>query len=915
MQLANELQLVRALNEELLEDERRSEPLEPTATDHASLAIRHSCEALARGWLNGQQLLWALCFASCDGSARGPSTPLRPGSTSARSGSPGSFLSRSPAHPPSPTNRLLEEQLAPSSGASVLGEEGVIEVHLPRKLKRSNTQRLSTIDQAEKANAEAQAHEHAKLFMVPEDKPEVVAIAGFWCAAHASKQAWDLSMLTLILYSCVIIPFRIGMAAPAEGFGKTVEHFVTILFIIDLSLNFNTAYPEGTHYVIHRGMIARNYVSGWFWIDLASSFPFEEFSDWLEHLLGTPGSDEGAAHSASLKLLRALRLFRLMRLLKLLKLQQYIDTIEDKLDLNLQFLQIVKMVLGLLYLMHILGCGWFFVATNSGYKDTWLSNYDGGSGIDAPIDIQYLYSIYWALMTLTTVGYGDITPANNPERAYALFSLLIGALVFGFMLSSIGDLIGSLDKAGARLQEKLDEVKEFTRWHKMPPDLAARVRKYYEFYYSRQSALPEDEILANFAPSLKHDVMSHLLSRTVGLVSFFYVPQLGSAEADPPPDVAFQNAVYPLLKPVVREAKEVIIPKGCRVNDLFFLHRGSVHAQADWTPWRPEAQSSPEPHRLFTLSDQGAFFSEAALTEGVAEVSYVAAVRTEFFCLSRDELLGLFAQFEHARPEIGAYVKDDLLEHKKMRYFSLRFAVREAHTRIFSPEEFAGEPVPLHAQRYTRAGKSGGAKGRKVSKELESALSADEVRAERVAAAGANIVTAGGHSQLEQWAALRLQVGWLRSNISKVAATSAVDLLPLVFGAPQRTLATSGPMRRVKTSAKIAVEAFPDTKVGVGVLPFGGALVPSIRSPRATAAAAAAEAAPKGGLRPIADGGDGRGNPSALEGDPVRDLSEGYGAVERKLADGEARLNGLTREIANIVTLVTSQSEKAKAWG
>lgn len=223
LQLANELQLVRALNEELLEDERRSEPLEPTATDHASLAIRHSCEALARGWLNGQQLLWALCFASCDGSARGPSTPLRPGSTSARSGSPGSFLSRSPAHPPSPTNRLLEEQLAPSSGASVLGEEGVIEVHLPRKLKRSNTQRLSTIDQAEKANAEAQAHEHAKLFMVPEDKPEVVAIAGFWCAAHASKQAWDLSMLTLILYSCVIIPFRIGMAAPAEGFGKTVS--------------------------------------------------------------------------------------------------------------------------------------------------------------------------------------------------------------------------------------------------------------------------------------------------------------------------------------------------------------------------------------------------------------------------------------------------------------------------------------------------------------------------------------------------------------------------------------------------------------------------------------------------------------------------------------------------------------------
>ena len=50
---------------------------------------------------------------------------------------------------------------------------------------------------------------------------------------------------------------------------------------------------------------------------------------------------------------------------------------------------------------------------------------------------------------MTTVGYGDITPANDSERAYALGALLIGALVFGYMLSAIGDLIGSLDKGGA----------------------------------------------------------------------------------------------------------------------------------------------------------------------------------------------------------------------------------------------------------------------------------------------------------------------------------------------------------------------------------------------------------------------------------------------------------------------------------
>ena len=58
--------------------------------------------------------------------------------------------------------------------------------------------------------------------------------------------------------------------------------------------------------------------------------------------------------------------------------------------------QILKMVAMILYLMHILGCFWFFVATNSGYEgtleagDTWLARYDGGSGFTIPLGMQVL---------------------------------------------------------------------------------------------------------------------------------------------------------------------------------------------------------------------------------------------------------------------------------------------------------------------------------------------------------------------------------------------------------------------------------------------------------------------------------------------------------------------------------------------
>ena len=72
----------------------------------------------------------------------------------------------------------------------------------------------------------------------------------------------------------------------------------------------------------------------------------------------------------------------------------------------------------------------------------------------------YLWALYWSLTTLTTVGYGDITPANDAERTFANFALLIGALIFGLMISQVSTLVASLDRQAALVEAKLDSVKE-----------------------------------------------------------------------------------------------------------------------------------------------------------------------------------------------------------------------------------------------------------------------------------------------------------------------------------------------------------------------------------------------------------------------------------------------------------------------
>jgi hypothetical protein len=149
--------------------------------------------------------------------------------------------------------------------------------------------------------------------------------------SYAWKESWDLAILMAILYSAVTVPYRICFSATTEP-GTNMylfEQTVTVLFITDVLLNFNTAYMEDGVWVTHRGAIARTYLSGWFWIDFPSSVPVE-LIDFvavaLEGAFEASGADEeegGASHYA---FLRFLRLFRLLRLMRLLKLNEYIST-------------------------------------------------------------------------------------------------------------------------------------------------------------------------------------------------------------------------------------------------------------------------------------------------------------------------------------------------------------------------------------------------------------------------------------------------------------------------------------------------------------------------------------------------------------------------------------------------------------
>jgi potassium voltage-gated channel Eag-related subfamily H protein 5 len=52
--------------------------------------------------------------------------------------------------------------------------------------------------------------------------------------------------------------------------------------------------------------------------------------------------------------------------------------------------------------------------------------------------IAYEAALYWAVQTMTTIGYGDVSPQTKIERLIGVVFLLIASFVFAYTMNSIG---------------------------------------------------------------------------------------------------------------------------------------------------------------------------------------------------------------------------------------------------------------------------------------------------------------------------------------------------------------------------------------------------------------------------------------------------------------------------------------------
>ncbi|XP_034562152.1 potassium voltage-gated channel subfamily H member 2 isoform X3 [Notolabrus celidotus] len=410
-----------------------------------------------------------------------------------------------------------------------------------------------------------------------------------WTVLHYSpfKAVWDWLILLLVIYTAILTPYSAAfllndqeeVAMQSCGYScsplNVVDLIVDIMFIIDILINFRTTYVNTNDEVVsHPVRIAVHYFKGWFLIDMVAAIPFD--------LLIYRNGEETTTLIGLLKTARLLRLVRVAR-----KLDRY-----SEYGAAVLFLLMCTFAL----IAHWLACIWYAIGSvERNGSIGWLHTLgdqlgkhynDSIPGSGPSIKDKYVTALYFTFSSLTSVGFGNVSPNTNSEKIFSICVMLIGSLMYASIFGNVSAIIQRLYSGTARYHTQMLRVREFIRFHQIPNPLRQRLEEYFQHAWSYTNGIDmnaedvktlsqhawsdtnrenKNDVLKGFPECLQADICLHL-NRTL----------LQNCKAFKGSTKGCLRALAMKFKTTHAPPGDTLVHAGDVLNALYFISRGSI---------------------------------------------------------------------------------------------------------------------------------------------------------------------------------------------------------------------------------------------------------------------------------------------------------------------------------------------------
>ena len=92
----------------------------------------------------------------------------------------------------------------------------------------------------------------------------------------------------------------------------------------------------------------------------------------------------------------------------------------------------------------------------------------------------YFASLYWSVMTLTSIGYGDIMPHNTVERALSCLCMLASGMMWTYAIGTVATIASTLNPHGLHFTQTMDSLNFFMRDRALPKGMRFTLRTFFE---------------------------------------------------------------------------------------------------------------------------------------------------------------------------------------------------------------------------------------------------------------------------------------------------------------------------------------------------------------------------------------------------------------------------------------------------
>ena len=257
----------------------------------------------------------------------------------------------------------------------------------------------------------------------------------------------------------------------------------------------------------------RSYIKGSFALDILGCFPWD-------FIYKATGRTEVA------RCLVWLRLYRARNILAFFK------RMEKDIRISYLFTRIVKLITVELHFTHTAACVFYYLATTlppAREGGTWIGSLTLGdtryiSFREMDLLTRYVTSLYLAIVTMATVGYGDVHAVNPREMAFTVVYISFSILLSAYLIGNMTALIVKGSKT-ERFRDKMTDLIRYMNRNKLGAGIRSQVKDHlllqYESSYTRDRVVDDIPVAVRSKVSIHSSYQRYIWPKTKR-ASFFF---------------------------------------------------------------------------------------------------------------------------------------------------------------------------------------------------------------------------------------------------------------------------------------------------------------------------------------------------------------------------------------------------------